>query len=107
MVTDFKKTKKGEVKPVKIEADNIFKIINYLIKNEKVNKLSDIGILFRSIKDSSSRCIGYLLEDLNSAGINYQISTADLIEQPEIKSVLTLFYHLVSDDDPHKHFFNR
>ncbi|MBE6505712.1 MAG: ATP-dependent helicase [Methanobrevibacter millerae] len=107
LVTDYKKTKKGETKPVKIEADNIFKIINYLIKNEKVNRLSDIGILFRSIMESSSRCIGYLLEDLNSAGINYQINTADLIEQPEIKSVLTLFYHLVSDDDPHKHFFNK
>ena len=28
------------------------------------------------------------------------------MEQPEIKSILTLFYHLVSDDDPHKYFFN-
>lgn len=107
LITDFKKTRNDEIKPVKIEADNIFKVINYLITNKKVNKLSDIGILFRSIKESSSRCIGYLLEDLNSAGIKYQISTADLIEQDEIKSILTLFYHLVSDDNPHKHFFNK
>ena len=107
LVTEFKKTKKDEIKPVQIEADSIFNVIDYLISNDKINKLSDIGILFRSIKESNSRCIGYLLEDLKSAGIKYQINTADLIEQPEIKSVLTLFYHLVSDDNPHKHIFNR
>ena len=90
------------------EGNNIFKIITYLIDNNKINKLSDIGILFRSVKSSKSRCIGTLLENLDSAGINYQISGLnDLIERDEIKSVLTLFYHLISDDDPHKYFFNR
>ena len=90
------------------EALNIFKIIQYLIDNKKVNKLSDIGLLFRSVKTSSSRCVGSLIELLDDAGINFQISGLnDLIKQDEIKSILTLFYHLVSDDDPHKHFFNR
>ncbi|MDO5859856.1 ATP-dependent DNA helicase [Methanobrevibacter sp.] len=92
----------------KSEAYNIYKIIEYLIENKKVNKLSDIGILLRSVKDSSSRCIGDLREHLDINGINYQMSgLSDLIEKDEIKSVLTLFFHLVSDDDPHKHFFNR
>ena len=91
-----------------VEAANIFNVIKYLIENNKVNKLSDIGILFRSLNKSSSRCIEGLLEKLNEDGIDYQIrGLSDLIDQPEIKSVLTLFYHLISDDDPHKHFFNR
>ena len=89
------------------EADDIVKIIKHLIENENINNLSDIGILFRSIGDSTSRCIGPLLENLETAGINFHVNTANLIEQSEIKSILTLFYHLVADDDPHKHFFNK
>ena len=105
LLTDSKDT--NRIKPAEAEATAIFKVIDYLITNKKVNRLSDIGILFRSIMQSGSRCIGPLLEKLKSAEIEYSISTADLIEQDEIKSVLTLFYHLVSDDDPHKHIFNR
>lgn len=90
------------------EARGIFKIIQYLIDNRKINSLSDIGILLRSVRPSASRCIEPLLELLGENGINYQISgLSDLIEKDEIRSVLTLFYHLISDDDPHKHFFNR
>lgn len=108
LVNNYDKTNKQtkEISTQK-EADDIVKIIKYLIDNKKINKLSDIGILFRSIKDSTSRCIGPLLENLESAGINFHVNTANLIEQPEIKSILTLFYHLVADDDPHKHFFNK
>lgn len=92
----------------KSEALNIYHIIEYLIKNKKVNKLSDIGILLRSVSDSSSRCIGDLRELLDLHEINYQMSgLTDLVEKAEIKSILTLFFHLVSDDDPHKYFFNR
>lgn len=92
---------------VAVEAENILKIIKYLIDKKKINKLSDIGILFRSVKPSSSRCIEPLLEKLEENGIDVEIKTNDLLEKDEIKSVLTLFYHLVSDDDPHKTFFNR
>lgn len=91
-----------------VEANNIFKIIEYLIENKKITKLSDIGILFRSIRPSSSRCIEGLLEKLDESGIDYQIrGLSDLIKKDEIRSVLTLFYHLVSDDDPHKFIYNR
>ena len=92
---------------VAVEAENILKIIQYLIDKKKINKLSDIGILFRSVKSSSSRCIGPLLEKLEENDIDVEINTNDLLEKDEIKSVLTLFYHLVSDDNPHKTFFNR
>ena len=91
-----------------VEANNIFNIITYLIDNGKINNLSDIGILFRSLKSSNSRCIASLLEKLDEADINYQIrGLSNLAEQSEIRSALTLFHHLVSDDDPHKYFFNR
>ena len=92
---------------VAVEAENILKIIQYLIDKKKINRLSDIGILFRSVKSSSSRCIGPLLEKLEENDIDVEINTNDLLEKDEIKSVLTLFYHLVSDDNPHKTFFNR
>ena len=108
LVNNFDKTnKESKLLSTGLEADNIVNIIKYLTENKKVNKLSDIGILFRSIKDTTSRCIGPLLEKLTDSGIDYQVNTADLLEQVEIKSVLTLFYHLVSDDDPHKYFFNK
>ena len=91
-----------------VEAENIFRIINHLIDEGKINQLSDIGILFRSLNPSSSRCIEILLEKLDEADINFQIrGLNNLVDKDEIKSVLTLFFHLVSDDDPHKYFFNR
>ena len=93
---------------IQSEALNIYRIIEYLLENKKVNKLSDIGILLRSVNESSSRCIGDLKQYLDLHGINYQMSgLTDLIEKAEIKSVLTLFFHLICDDDPHKYFFNR
>ncbi|WP_298502664.1 ATP-dependent DNA helicase [uncultured Methanobrevibacter sp.] len=91
-----------------MEALGIYKIIQYLIDNKKIGKLSDIGILLRSVKASSSRCIEPLMELLSENNINFQVTgLSNLIDSEEIKSVLTLFYHLVADDDPHKYFFNR
>ncbi|WP_458406523.1 ATP-dependent helicase [Methanobrevibacter sp.] len=106
LLTNYDKTNKdSKMKSLEIEAGKIIEVIKHLI-NEKNVRPSDIGILFRSLMPSTSRCIGPLLEKLTEEGIDYQINTSDLFEQPEIKSVLTLFYHLVSDDDAHKHFFN-
>lgn len=78
-----------------------------MTENEKINRLSDIDILFYSLSKSTSRCIGPLLEKLEAENIKFQVNTNDLISQDEIKSILTLFHHLVSDDDPHSHRFNR
>ena len=106
LVTNYdKQNKASKLISLESEADKILRVIQHLI--EKDVKLSDIGILFRSIRPSTSRCIGPLLEKLSEAGIDYQINTNDLLEQEEIKSILTLFYHLVSDDDSHKYFFNK
>lgn len=105
LVTNYDKTnKQTKLASLEIEADKIVNIIKHLI--DKGVKLSDIGILFRSVRSSTSRCIEQLLNKLTEENIDYQINTSDLLEQPEIKSILTIFYHLVSDDDPHKYFFN-
>ena len=106
LVNNYDKSSAGKKASIKKEADDILKIIKHLIDANKINKLSDIGILFRSIKDSTSRCIGDLLIDLDDAGIDFQVKKNDLFDKSEIRSVLTLFYHLVADDDPHKYFFN-
>lgn len=106
LVTNYdKQNKDSKLKSLEIEAGKIVEVIKDLIK--KGVKLSDIGILFRSIRPSTSRCIEQLLKKFNENEIDYQINTNDLMEQAEIKSILTLFYHLVCDDDPHKHFFNK
>ena len=90
-----------------VEALNIYRIIDYLI-NDKNVKPSDIGILLRSVKPSASRCIGLLMELLDENEIDYQIiGLSNLIEKDEIKSILTLFFYLIDDNDPHKHFYNR
>ena len=107
LVNNYDKARGANKVSIKKEADDILKIIKYLIDNNKINKLSDIGILLRSIKDSTSRCIGDLITNLDEEGIDFQVNKNDLFEKSEIKSVLTLFYHLVSDDDPHKYFFNK
>lgn len=107
LVNNYDKSKGANKASIKKEADDILKIIKHLIDTNKINKLSDIGILFRSIKDSTSRCIEDLLINLDDAGIDFQVKKNDLIDKSEIKSVLTLFYHLVADDDPHKYFFNK
>ena len=106
LVNNFNTGRGKGKESVAVEAENILKIIQYLIDKKKINKLSDIGILFRSVKPSNSKCVGPLLEKLEENNIDVEIKTNDLLDKDEIKSVLTLFYHLVSDDDPHKIFFN-
>ena len=90
----------------KSEAENILKIIKYLTAEGKV-KLSDIGILFRSVSSSSS-CFNTLVELLTDNNINYHVrGTGDLASSEELKYVLTLMYHLIQDDDPYYTFVPR
>lgn len=93
------------------EALNIFKIIRYLIDTGKVNGPSDIGILTRSVRGKRVSKLIELLDDYNDTHedkIPYQIrGLSDLIKKDEIKSILTLMYHLVQDGNPHNHIMNR
>ena len=89
----------------KTEAENILNIVEFL-KSEGL-KLSDIGILFRSVKSSSS-CFNTLTELLDERNITYHVKgTGDLKDIDEIKYVLTLMYLLIQDNDPYYNFVAR
>lgn len=94
------------------EATNIFEIIKYLKKEGKINNYSDIGILSRSVSGGKFNDLLNLLEEHNLKNpddkIPYEIKGLnDLIEKDEIKSIITLMYHLVHDDNPHNYTMNR
>ena len=94
------------------EARNIFNIIKYLKENGKINDYSDIGILSRSVKGNKFKDLIGLLENHNETHpddeIPFQIrGLNNLIEKDEVKSILTLMYHLVQDDDPHNRIMTR
>lgn len=85
------------------EAENILEIIRY-VQNDERMKLSDIGILMRSVKSAKS-CISPLMELLDKNNINYQIKgTGDLADNEDLKYLLTLMYHLIQDEDPYSNF---
>ena len=87
----------------KSEAENILEIIKY-VKNDKRMKLSDIGILLRSVKSSSS-CLNTLTELLEKNCIPYQVrGTGDLNDSEDLKYLLTLMYHLIQEDDAYYTF---
>ena len=94
------------------EARNIFNIIKYLKENGKINDYSDIGILSRSVKGNKFKDLIELFESHNETHpddeIPFQIrGLNNLIEKDEVKSILTLMYHLVQDDDPHNRIMTR
>ena len=87
----------------KDEAKNLLEVIKYVDSDERMN-LSDIGILMRSVKSSSS-CFKTLVELLEENNINYQVrGTGDLKDSEELKYILTLMYHLIQDEDPYYTF---
>lgn len=90
----------------KTEAENILEVIKHINADGRM-KLSDIGILLRSVTTSST-CFNTLAELLEENGINYHVSgTGDLGDNEEPKYILTLMYHLIQDDDPYYTFVPR
>ena len=87
----------------KTEAQNIFEVIKYIMADERM-KLSDIGLLMRSVTQKST-CLYPLIDLFKENDINYQlIGTGDLQDVDELKYLLTLMYHLIQDDDPFSTF---
>ena len=83
------------------EAKNICEIIKYLYDNKKVKNYSEIAVLSRSIKKSS---ITNLIRQLEKSNIPFRVKGRnDLIDNDEVKSILTLLFHLVRSNDPHYH----
>lgn len=95
------------------EARNIFEIIKYLKREGKINHYSDIGILARSVKGSKFRDLiefldGHNLNHPDNEQIPYNIrGLSNILDRDEMKSVLTLMYHLVQDEDPHNHIMDK
>ena len=94
------------------EARNIFNIIKYLKENGKINSYSDIGILSRSVKGDKFKDLIELFDEHNEQNpedkIPYQIrGLSNLLKKDEIRSILTLMYHLVQDENPHNHIMDQ
>ena len=94
------------------EARNLFEIIKYLKKEGKINDYSDIGILARSVKGKKFEDLINLLDEHNLENpddkIPYEIrGLSNLINRDEVKSILTLMYHLVQDENPHNHIMDK
>lgn len=90
----------------KSEAQSIFDLVLNLKATNKINDYSDIGILFRSVK-SKTNSIKPLIEKLEENNIPYQVKGLnDLLEKDEIKSILTLIYHIIKSEDVNSHIFN-
>ena len=83
------------------EAENICKIAKYLYDNDKIENYNEIAVLTRSVKKATIR---NLIKEFEKNGVPYVVKGRDdLIEKPEIKSILTLLFHLIRNNDPHYH----
>jgi|GEM_PF-3025165 len=86
------------------EAKNIFEMIRYLHDTGRIENYNEIAILSRSIRYSGTA--KELIQLFNNNNIPYHVKgVPNLFEKPEIKSILTLFHHLIDDSDMHPHKF--
>lgn len=83
--------KPKEAKYIKA-AENIYKIIKFLMENNKIKDYSDVAILYRKHKDKT---ISYLIEKFNENGIDFSVKgRKDLSEQNEVQTILTLMWYI-------------
>lgn len=88
------------------EANQLINLILNLKNTGKIDDYSEIGILLRSVK-SDNNCLNPLIEKLNENNIPYQVKgRSDLLDKDEIKSILTLIYYIIQNDDEHSPIFN-
>lgn len=81
------------------EAHNLLKVIKNLKEEGTVKNYSDIAILYRSVT-SNSNSLSSLIELFKLNDIPFTIQgLTDLIDQDEIKSIITLFYFLIIDEN--------
>lgn len=81
------------------EAKNIVEIVKYLYDNGKVESYNEIAILTRSVKTPTVSNLVKLF-DKNNIPV-YVEGRNDLLYNDEVKSILTLLFHLVRNNDPH------
>ncbi len=88
------------------EAQALFDMISYLYNSGKIENYNEIAILARSVEYSSTA--KHLIQLFIDNEIPYHVrGIPDLFEKDEIKSILTLIFHLIQDENPHNHKFNR
>ena len=88
------------------EADQLVSLILNLKHTNKIDNYSEIGVLVRSVTNKHN-CVNPLIEKLKENDIPYQVKGRnDLLERDEIKSILTLIYYIIQDDDEHNPIFN-
>ncbi len=86
------------------ESKSIFNMISYLHDSGKIENYNEISILSRSIKHNKTAKALIQLFDNNK--IPYHIrGIPDLFDKPEIRSILTLIFHLIQDENPQNHKF--
>lgn len=88
------------------EAEQLVSLILNLKHTGKIDDYSEIGVLVRSVA-SEHNCVNPLIEKLKENDIPYQVKgRSDLLNRDEIKSILTLIYQVIQDDDEHSPIFN-
>ena len=74
------------------QVEKIVHLIKYLKDSGKIERYSDIGVLFRSIK---SKVVSTLISRLDEENINYDlISNESLTEHDEVRAIITLIWYL-------------
>lgn len=87
------------------EAKSLFDMICYLHDSGKIENYNEVAILSRSIKYSNTakEFIKLCIDN----DVPYHVrGVPDLFDRPEVRSILTLIYHLIQDEDPHNHKFH-
>ena len=88
------------------EAKTIFDMVKYLHDSGKIENFNEVAILSRSIKYSNTA--KNLIQLCIDNDMPYHVrGVADLFDQPEIRSILTLIHHLIEDENPQNYKFNR
>lgn len=74
------------------QVDQIVYLIKYLKDSGKIERYSDIGLLFRSIK---TKVVSNLISRLDEENISYDlISNESLTENKEVRAIITLIWYL-------------
>lgn len=80
------------------EGEKIFELIKELIDNNKIENLSDIAVLYRSIKLGNSS-LNSLITLLKEHDIPYQVQgLEDIMNNNDIKAVMTVLYYLIPSE---------
>lgn len=94
-ISDLKKETKV------LEFKNISKLIKQLLKTGKIEKYSDVGILFRSMNSANGLTIDKELDTLSEEGIPFTLNVPDsLINKDEIRIAVFLLSYIRKVNPP-------